>query len=450
MDKRLELMEKGNMTKALFVLGFPAILSMMISSLYNLIDAIFIGRLGTDAVSAITIILPIVLIISAAASVFGMGAGSYLSRLLGMNKTDKANVVASIAFFSSFIIGICLVMVTYFFKTELLMYFGASGEVLKFAQDYAEIIFIGSFLTSVNIVTYNILRAEGNAIRPLYAVGGSTALNIVLNPIFMFVLGWGIKGAAAATLLAEIGAFVYLMAGFMKGKGVVKISFSYFTFSKDVYIEIIKIGSIGFIFQLMSGVGMTILNKVSIQYGPEMVAAMGIVGRILSLGFHIVFGFTMGFQPIAGYNYGASNYARTKEAVAKAFMYATVFSVGYGVIMGFGAEAIAGLFSDDQVVIAIVGNALMPNSIMFAFAGLQMVTITSFLAFGMAKEGGLLSLAKQGMFFIPMILVLPNYFGVEGIIYSQPLADLLTLLVVLIMVRKLFQKLQENFKEVAV
>ncbi len=448
MSKRIELMKNGNMVRSLLVLGIPSIISMMISSIYNLVDAIYIGRLGTEAISAITIILPIVMILSGVASIFGMGSSSLLSRQLGEGDKKNSNTTASIALFTNAVIGAVLVILVSIFKTDLLRLFGAKGIVLDFANDYAGVAFIGTFVMYLNIIMYNVLRAEGNTLKPLLAAGGTAVLNVILNPILMFGFDMGITGAASATLISQIVAFSILSYGFLKKQGLVQISLSYFKFSKDIYKEVIKMGMIAFLFQLLTGVGLTLLNSAANDYGASAVAAMGIVGRILGLGLNIVFGFTQGFQPIAGYNYGAKNYKRVKEAIISAITLSTAFSLIFAIIISFGAKLIARIFSSNDVVIDIVQRAMLPNSIAFISYGLIYVVATGFIALGMGKEGGMVTLFKQGILFIPLVIVLPMLFGLDGVIYAQPIADLLSLIIVIISGKSLFNRLDNNEKKI--
>ena len=275
----------------------------------------------------------------------------------------------------------------------------------------------------------NIITAEGRAKLAMISMLIGCGLNVVLDPVFIYTLGLGIRGAAIATVVSQTAtACLYFWFIFGK-KGYLRFSPRNFVFEGKIYKEILKVGVPILVFQLLASLSMGLTNTAASDYGDSAVAAVGVVTRIMTLGTYVVFGYMKGYQPVAGYNYGAKKFDRLKEATKVSLIWATVFCAGASVFMIVMPEKIISLFSqNDTSLIDIGSRALRANGIVFALFGFQMVYMAKFLALGQGKEGGLLSISRQGLFFIPAILVLPRLFGIEGVIWAQPAADLLTVL----------------------
>ena len=272
----------------------------------------------------------------------------------------------------------------------------------------------------------NISASEGATKISMTSMLMGAIINIILEPIFIYTLGWGIKGSAIATVVAQ-GVTTLLYVWYtLSGKSNLHFSIKHFTMSRTIYAQIFKVGIPTLLFQLLSSASMGLINTAASRYGDSAVAAMGVVTRVLALGSYVIFGYAKGFQPVAGFNYGAKNYGRLKEAISTSLKWSTIFCAIAEIILLIWSKQIVGLFSKDSSVISIGSDALRANSITFILFGFQYIYTTLFLALGKAAKGTILSIARQGIFFIPIILVLPRVFGLNGIIFTQPLADVLT------------------------
>ncbi|MCT4607372.1 MAG: MATE family efflux transporter [Marinisporobacter sp.] len=442
-NSRIKLMREGNISKALIKFGIPMIVAMLVTAFYNVVDAYFVGGLGTSAMAAVFVAFPIQLIFSGVGLTFGSGGGSYISRLLGAKDGEKANRVASIALFSSVCIGIILAMGLLSCIDEVLVFMGATKTILPYAKAYAITFIVASIVSTFNVAMGNLAVSQGAASISLRAMLIGTILNMILDPLFIYTLGLGVKGSAIATLVAQSITMVIYIRYISGDKSYVKVSFSHFRLDKEIYGQIFKIGISMLALQVLTSVSMGLINMAASNYGDTAVAAMGIVTRIVSLGVYVVFGYMKGFQPIAGYNYGAKNYTRLREAIKVSLKWTTGFCIIWTMIIFIFSKGIVSMFSEEEMVIRIANYVLKANTMMFISFGFQFVYSTLFLAIGKAKAGGVLSMARQGIFFIPVILILPKLMGLNGVIYSQPIADLLTTIMTAIFAVNIQKKLND-------
>lgn len=425
-EEKLRMIAEGNITKVLFQLGIPVIIGMLVTSFYNVIDAMFVGGLGTSQMGAVSITYPIGQLIIGLGLTFGSGSASYISRLLGEQNNRQANRTASTALFTSIIVGVITIIITMCFLDQVLIFLGATPTILPYAKEFALIYIPGSILNVINVTMNNISASEGATKISMTAMLTGAVLNIILEPIFIYTFQWGIQGSAIATVIAQ-GVTTLLYIGYILGKkSNLQISVKYFAADKMIYVQILKIGIPTLLFQLLSSTSMGLINTASSHYGDSAVAAMGVVTRVLALGSYVIFGFAKGFQPVAGYNYGAKNYKRLREAIAVSLKWSTVFCAVTEMIFIILSRQIMNLFSKDATVIAIGSNALRASSITFILFGFQYIYTTLFLALGKALKGTILSAARQGIFFIPVILILPGICGLNGIIFTQPIVDIIT------------------------
>lgn len=428
-DKRIYLMEKESVKKALIALSVPAIIGMLINAIYNAVDTMFVGKVGTEAIGAVTLVFPIFMLISTIGLTFGVGSASYISRLLGQKKKDKASQVASTAFFTTIIVGTIFTIIAMLNLESFVKMTGATETIYPYAYDYMKIIVAGSIFVMLNMTMNNILRAEGSAMHSMKSMVTGAVLNMILDPIFILVFKMGISGAAYATILSQIVTTIMLSTYIFTGKSVLSIGISKVSFAKDIYGEIIKIGIPTFIRQLATSFAMILLNKAAVSYGDGAVAAVGIANRVIVLGMYILFGFNQGFQPFAGFNYGAKTYGRLKESITVALKWTTIFSTMAAIVFIGFAEPIVSVFTKDPEVISIATTALRALSIFLPLLGFQVVYSGLFQALGKALPAGILALSRQGIFFIPALLILPNMFGLNGVLYSQAVADFFTVIV---------------------
>jgi putative efflux protein, MATE family len=442
-SEKVKIMGEEKISKVLLKLGMPTMVGMLVSAFYNLIDAYFVGGLGTSQMGAVSITFPISQVIVGIAMMFGSGAASYIARLLGENKDDEANRTASTALITSLFTGLIFIIATLCFLDKLLIALGATETILPYARAFAVIYISGCILNIFNVTMNNIVTAEGAAKLTMFSMLLSAGLNTVLNPVFIYACGFGIRGSAIATVVAQLATMCVYLWYVLSKKGHLRFSIHNFTFNKTIFAQVFKIGVPILIFQLLASISMGMTNTAASGYGDSAVAAMGIVTRILAVGTFVVFGYMKGFQPVAGYNFGAKNYDRLNEAIRVSLIWATCFCGLAALLMLVFPGTIVSLFSkNDAAVIDIGSQALRANGLIFIFFGFQMVYGSLFLALGKAKEGSILSMSRQGIFFIPAILILPSLLGLNGIIYAQPIADLLTVILTAILAVILHKKLR--------
>ena len=446
-DQKLQMIRDEKIPKVLIKLGVPTMVGMMVSALYSVVDAYFVGWLGTSQMGAVSIVFPIVQIIVGLGMTFGSGAASYISRLLGEENVDQANRTASTALFSSLVIGVVSIVISLCFLDNILVALGATETILPYAREYALIYISGAILNIINVTMNNIITAEGRAKLTMISMLIGGGLNVILDPLFIFPLGFGVRGAAIATVVSQAATTCLYLWFILSKKGYLRFSSRLFTFSGTIYGEVFKVGVPILVFQILTSAAMGLSNTAASVYGDSAVAAVGVVTRIMTLGTYVVFGYMKGFQPVAGYNYGAKNYDRLNEATKVSLKWATIFCATVALLIIIIPKQIISLFSEnDRALIDIGVRALRANGIIFPLYGFQMVYMALFLAMGRGKEGGLLSISRQGLFFIPAILIMPHLFGLEGVIWAQPSADLLSVVLTAVLALGLNKKIKA-FKE---
>lgn len=442
-DQRLKMMRDEKISKVLLKMGVPTMIGMLASAFYSVVDAFFVGKLGTSQMGAVSIAFPIVQVIIGLGMTFGSGAASYISRLLGAGKADEANRTASTALFTSLFIGIVAIVVSLCFLDPILVALGATETILPYARQFAVIYITGSILNIFCVTMNNIVTSEGMAKFTMVSMLTSSMLNIILNPIFIFPLGFGICGSAVSTVVSQGAASIFYIWVIFSKKGCLQFSLKCFRFDGTIFKEIFKVGIPILIYQLLSSASMGLTNTAASSYGDSAVAAFGVVTRLMALGTYVVFGFMKGYQPIAGYNYGAKNYDRMNEATKISLKLSTVFCVIVAILLTIFPDQIMALFSKhDAELIKIGGQALRANGILFTLFGFEQVYMSLFLALGFGTQGWLLSISRQGMFFIPAILIMPHLFGIDGVIWAQPVADVFTVVLTALFMIGLNKKLK--------
>ena len=444
-DQKLQIMREEKIPTVLLKLGIPTMVGMMVSALYSVVDAYFVGWLGTSQMGAVSIVFPIVQIIVGLGMTFGSGAASYISRLLGQRKMDEANKTASTALFSSLFVGIVAITIAMCFLDNILIALGATETILPYAREYAAIYVTGSILNILNITMNNIITAEGRSKLTMISMLIGGGLNVILDPVFIFPLGFGIRGAAIATVVSQIATSSLYVWYILGQKGYLRFSPRLFSFNGRIYKEVFKVGIPVLVFQFLASAAMSLTNTAASAYGDSAVAAVGVVARIITLGTYVVYGYMKGFQPVAGYNYGARQYQRMNEATKLSLIWATIFCTVMGLLMIIIPKPIISLFSEnDAMLIDIGARQLRASGFVFPLFGFEIVYMELFLSMGRGIEGGLLSISRQGIFFIPAILVFPYFFGINGIIWAQPFADMLTIILTAIFAFTVHKKLTKE------
>ena len=430
-------------------LSIPSIIAMLTNAIYNLVDTFFIGRIGTSAVGAVAVAFPIFNLIGAVGLTYGVGAASYVSRLLGAGEKEQADKAASTALFTSLATGIAFALLGLMYLDPLLTAFGATETIMEYAREYTMIIIMGSIFTMMNMTMNNLVRAEGNAQRFMVAMVSGALLNVALDPIFIFGFGMRIKGAAVATVISQSVSTVIILEYFVRKKSFTNLSIRLFRFSLHIYSEIFKIGLPTFLRQFLSSFSVALLNNAAGAFGDHAVAAVGITMRVLMLGMMVLFGYGQAFQPVAGYNYGAKKFSRVFEALKFSILVTTVFATFFAIIGMVIPGSIVSIFSNDPEVIDVGSRALRAVSIFFPSFGFVITFTVLFQALGKGFAAGLLSMSKQGLFLIPAIIVLPRLFELNGVIYAQTIADFFTLFVAAILAMMIVKKLKAQSKELS-
>ena len=421
---KMELLGRESVHKAVLKLGIPTMAGMLVSALYNAIDAYFVGGLGISQMGAVSVVFPIVQLIIGLGMMFGAGASSYISRLLGREEYEEADKAASTALVSGIVVGAAVIIGILCNLDAVLRALGATETILPYARAYARIYVAGSIINVFTVSMNNILTAQGATRVTMAAMLSGSIANVILDPVFIYGMHWGIEGAAAATVLSLSVNLAFYIVYLARRKGVLRLSLRKFTWSRQVYGEILKIGIPVLAFQLFSSISLGLTNMAAKQYGDYAVAAMGAVSKVVTVGSYVVFGFMKGFQPFAGYNYGGGQYRRVKRAVRLCLIWSGVFCAAAGALCIIFSEQVTGLFGADSRMISFGSRALAVNAVAFMTFGLQMVYASLYLAVGRSMIGSILSLGRQGIFFIPSILILPRIIGIDGLIWAQPAADL--------------------------
>ena len=428
-ENRIKILKEENIDKALFKLGIPMVISLLVAALYNVVDTYFVSGLGKEAVAAVSVSFPIQLFFLGIGLTFGAGSGSYISRLLGAKNNKEANIVATVSLFSSAIMAIIIAIVLFYSLDSVMKFIGATPVIMELAKTYTSLFIIGGVLGAVNVTLGNLAVSQGAAKISLKAMIVGSLSNIILDPIFIFKLNLGVKGAAIATLIARVITSLMYFIYFIGDKNLIKIKIPNFKPTVAIYKEILKIGISLLILQILQTIAISKISYAASFYGEEAIAAMGIVLRIVTLGTNVVVGYMKGLQPIAGFNYGAKNYERVQEAIKSSIKWTILFCIVWTIIIYLFAPSILSIFGKDKDVLRIAISALKAGVIMFITFGFQFTYATLYLAIGKALAGAFLNSLRQGIVFIPVILLLPKMMGLDGVIYAQAISDVLTTII---------------------
>ena len=431
-SNRIYLLEEAGVASALLKLGIPTMVGMLISALYNAIDAYFVGGLGMSQMGAVSVVFPIVQIIIGLGMMFGAGASSYISRLLGKGANEQADKTASTSLFSGLLVGAIIIIGIMVFLDPVLTALGSTETILPYARAYAKIYVTGSIINVFTVMMNNLLTAQGATKFTMKAMLTGSIANVILDPIMIYGMDLGIEGAAIATVISLCINMALYIGYIAKKKGVLRFSVRNIAPSKTIYAEVLKIGIPVLLFQLLASTAMGSINTAAKPHGDFAVAAMGAVIRIMTVVTYVVFGFLKGFQPFAGYNYGAKKYERLKKSIRLCMIWSTVFCIVAAIVLFIFADPIVSLFGTDVEMAGIAAKALRLNAVLFITFGFQMVYASLYLAIGKSLVGSVLSLSRQGIFFFPLVLVLPHVMGLTGVVWVQPMADLLTTILTIV------------------
>lgn len=427
-DQRTRMLEEP-VPRLVLTLAVPTIISMMVTSIYNMADTYFVSQINTSASGAVGIVFSIMAIIQAVGFTIGMGSGSVASRLLGQGLPDRAAVIASSAVVAAVVCGSLLTLAGLGTLEHFVWILGATETIYPYALQYATYILWGAPVMCLAFTLNNLLRWQGKANRSVIGLGIGGVLNILLDPIFIFGLDLGISGAAIATLLSQCVSASILASFFLRGQSEIRVSIRCVSTAPKIYLTIFKSGMPSFFRQGMASVSAMALNFNAGVYGDAAVAAMAIVTKVFNFLLSAVIGFGQGMQPVVGYNYGAKELGRVRQAVSFSLKFCTVILTVAAAAGAVFAPQIVQFFRNAPAVVAVGTQAFRFQCISLPLAAVLVFANMLFQSLGKSWRASLLALCRQGMFFIPLVYLLPMHFGLLGLEVTQMCSDLIAFLV---------------------
>ena len=428
--------------KLLMQYAVPAIIAMTASSLYNMVDSIFIGHgVGTMALSALALTFPLMNLGAAFGALVGVGAATLISVKLGQKDYDTAQRVLGNVFVLNILLGLAFTVIVFPFLNPILYFFSGSDETVEYARQFMEIILLGNVVTHLYLGLNAVLRASGHPKQAMYATIATVAINTILAPIFIFMFDWGIRGAAIATVSAQVIALLWQLKQFNNANELLHFRRGIFRLKRKIVFDSLAIGMSPFLMNLAACLIVILINQGLKKYGGDLaIGAFGIVNRLVFIVVMIVMGLNQGMQPIAGYNFGAKLYDRVNKVLKLTIIYATCVTT-FGFLVGMLApNLVVGIFTSDAELTELSATGLRITVMFFPIIGFQMVTSNFFQSIGMAGKAIFLSLTRQMLILLPCLLILPHFFGVAGVWYSMPVSDLLASLIALVMLVYQFRK----------
>ena len=416
-----------NVWHLLLQYAIPSVIAMTAASLYNITDSIFIGQgVGALAISGLAITFPLMNLAAAFGSLVGVGASALMSLRLGQKDYSTANIILGNVIVLNLILGLSYTVVVLLFLDKILLFFGASAETLPYARDFMTIITLGNVITFMYFGLNALMRATGNPKRSMYVTIFSVIINVLLAPLFIFGFKWGIRGAALATVIAQTSMMLWQVSYFRSKENYIHFQKGTFRLKRKIVKDSMSIGMAPFLMNVAGCVIVIIINQSLIKHGGDLaVGAFGIINRIAALFVMVVFGLNQGMQPIAGFNFGAKQFERVNKVLKLTILLATgVMTVGF-LISELFPHAVASVFTKDQDLINIAASGLRIVMTFFPIVGFQMVASIFFQSIGMPGKAIFMSLTRQVLFLLPCLLILPSFFGIKGVWYSMPAADLL-------------------------
>ncbi|NLC65689.1 MAG: MATE family efflux transporter [Clostridium sp.] len=426
-------MGEENILKLFVKFSLPAILGMLVQSMYNIVDRIFIGNIpeyGGYAISGVGVVLPITFIIMGFSMLFGIGAGANISIKLGEGKDKDAEKLFGAGLFMLIVTGVFITVFGLMFLEKIVNLYGADDSIRIYAKNYLRIILYGNVFNTVAFGLNNIIRAEGNPKIAMYTMLIGAIINTILDPILIFTFNMGVSGAALATIIAQFATFIWTISYFINKKSMLELKRKYIKFNKELVFKIMSIGASPFAMQVAGSVIGIIMNRSLLFYGSsKAIGAYAAINSIVTLFFMPVFGMNQGLQPIVGYNYGAKNYDRAREALKVAIIAATMVTATGGILIQLFPEMFINFVTKDADIRLIGVQGIKRFMLFMPVIGFQIISSTFFQAIGMAKKSFILSMLRQVIILIPLLLILPNIYGLMGIWTAAPISDMLTTII---------------------
>lgn len=423
-----EIFEKAPVPKAVFTLAVPTVLSMLVTIIYNMADTFFVGQThDSNQVAAVSLTMPLFTIFIAFGNLFGVGGSSYISRALGQNEKEKVKHISSFCFYACAATGIIMGIIFLIFMSPILKIIGSSPATEGFAKEYMTYISAGAILVVLANSMSNLIRSEGAAKASMIGMMIGTVVNIVLDPIMILAMNMGVAGAAIATLIGNLSSIIFYVFYILKKSSVLSISPKYFSIS-GIMGNVLMIGIPASFNNLLMSVSNIILNNLLAKYGDNPVAAMGVAMKANMLVVFLQMGIAMGIQPLLGYNFGSKNYKRLKSVMKFAALCNVIIGAALTALYFFNTDTIIKVFIDDAEVIEYGVKMLRALMISGPLLGIMFVFSFAFQAMGKAVPSLILSISRQGLIYIPLVIILNITVGLEGIIVAQPIADIACLI----------------------
>jgi len=435
-----------NIGKLLWTYTLPAMVGTVVMSLYNIVDRIFIGQVvGPLAISGLALTFPFMIVLMAFGMLIGAGSASRISITLGQNDKHKAEKILGNAVTLTFIISGTAIILSLIFMDDILRLFGGTENTLQYAREFMQIIIPGGIFTALYFGLNNILRASGHPRKAMYNILLGAIVNIILDPLFIYVFDWGIQGAALATVIAYIVGTINVSVHFFAKSSPLRFHMENFRLDKEIVKSILSIGMSPFSMQIGTSVVVILINSTLLKHGGDLaIGAYGIINSINMLVVMFIIGLNQGSQPIVGYNYGAGNYHRMFETLRLGVIIGTILScIGFIIGMFFPHQVVS-LFTSDKELIEIAAMAQRITVTVFPIIGFQIVISNFFQSIGKAKMSIFLSLTRQFIFLIPAILVLPVFWGLNGAWASMPVSDGLSSIVTFVTFLFFYRKFKNN------
>lgn len=427
-EKRKQLLSEMPVVKAIFKLAIPVVMAMLIQLLYNLADVYFIGKLrNPQLLAAANLTTPLYVIMMALSGVIGTGAASFISRSLGANQAKKAEKTLSSGMAICIVSGAVLMLLGLVFINGIVSALGANVTTFAYTKQYTLILLLGTVPIMCNVALSQLLRSEGSVKVSMVGMMMGTLINLCLDVVFIFLLKMGITGAALSTVIGNAISVIYYLVFYLKGRSIVKWTLRESLPSKEILKEIFKVGIPASVSQMLMGIAVMVCNTIAVEYGDTFIAGLGIASKIMLTGTYIFMGFSAGSQPLIGYNYGAGNHIRLRAIIKSGMLITSFIGILLTVLFGLFAGQLISLFTPLQDVIKQGEFILQGLKWSLPVYGAYMIGSITTQATGKSRASLLLSVTRQGLFYIPILLLLHAGFGVRGLIYAQPVADFLAL-----------------------
>ncbi len=444
-NKKLEVFENYPIPKAVATLAIPTVLNMIVNIIYNMVDTFFVAQTGdSNQVAAVSLATPIYLLLMASGNIFGIGGSSFLSRSLGEKKLDRVKKISSFCFYGGIFVSLIMSFFFIVAMPVLLKWCGASENTYGFAKTYLTWIAYGSCPIVLSVIFSNLIRSEGSSKTAMFGMLVGTIVNIILDPIMIITLGWGISGAAIATVIGNICSIVFYLVYIIFGKrSILSLNIKHFSVKEGILKNVFSIGIPGSLNNVLMSLSNILLNFFLSKYGDAHVAAMGIAMKANSVVVFLQLGLGMGIQPLIGYSYGSKNYTRLRGTIKFSLVISFILGILVTAVYFLFTSQIISFFIKDPVVIE--SGVMMLRALMLAipFLGIMFIFNFSFQAMGKAIPSLMLSLSRQGFVYLPLLLIGRALAGLNGIIYAQPIADIFSVIMSIVMFLYINKKMKE-------